>query len=290
MALPPPKKPGNDQLTEPLLFPIMCSMPQKYLLRTIAVLLATGLLLGGSTFLLIAGQDEPTIYRARVIASYPHDPRAFTQGLLFHDGFLWESTGHYGQSTLRKVDLASGEVLALRALPAQVFGEGLALWGDELVQLTWTNRLGFVYALEDLRPLRVFRLTGEGWGLTHDKKQLILSDGSADLIFLDPQDYTEVRRLPVHDRGQPVTRLNELEYIKGQVWANVWMTDRIAIISPRDGRVTAWLDLKGLLPAAERSATTAELNGIAYDAQNDRIFVTGKYWPKIFEIALEPAP
>lgn len=259
-------------------------------IKLTAIVLGGVLLLGG-VFLLIAVQDEePVLYRARVIASFPHDPGAFTQGLLFHDGFLWESTGHYGQSTLRKIDLPTGEVLARRELPADVFGEGLALWGEELVQLSWTNRIGFVYALEGLRPLRVFRVAGEGWGLTHDQQQLIMSDGSAELSFLDPRSYTAVRRLPVHDRGQPVTRLNELEYINGQIWANVWMTDRIAIISPSDGRVTAWLDLKGLLPEGERSATTSELNGIAYDAQNQRIFVTGKYWPKLFEIALERVP
>jgi glutaminyl-peptide cyclotransferase len=265
----------------------MPSMPNSRALRTAAAILIVGLLSGGAFFFLAAGQDEPLLYRARVIASYPHDPGAFTQGLLFQDGFLWESTGHYGQSTLRQVELQSGKVLAQRELPANVFGEGLALWGEELVQLTWTNRIGFVYALADLRPLKMFRLAGEGWGLTHDGSHLILSDGSAELTFLDPHNYTEVRRLPVHDRGQPVRQLNELEYIKGQIWANVWMTDRIAIISPQDGRVTAWLDLTGLLPGAERQPATAELNGIAYDAQNDRIFVTGKYWPRVFEIALE---
>jgi glutaminyl-peptide cyclotransferase len=268
--------------------PDMPDMPTSRTFRTTVALLIAGLLSGAAFLFLAAGQDEPTLYRARVIASYPHDPRAFTQGLLFHDGFLWESTGHYGQSSLRKIELHSGQVLAQRQLPSTMFGEGLALWGGELIQLTWTNRLGLVYALDDLRPLKTFRLAGEGWGLTHDGHQLILSDGSAELAFLDPQTYTEVRRLPVHDRGQPVQHLNELEFIKGQVWANVWMTDRIAIISPQDGRVTAWLDLKDLLPAADRQPTTAELNGIAYDAQNDRIFVTGKYWAKIFEIALEP--
>jgi glutamine cyclotransferase len=257
-------------------------------LRIIAALLIAGLLSGGVFLFLAARQTEPVLYRARVIASYPHDPGAFTQGLLFHDGYFWESTGHYGQSSLRRVELPSGAVLARRELPANIFAEGLARWGDELIQLTWTNRIGFVYTLEDLRPVKMFRLGGEGWGLTHDGRQLIMSNGSAELIFLDPQSYTEVRRLPVHDRGQPVQQLNELEYIKGQIWANVWMTDRIAIISPEDGRLMAWLDLEGLLPAAERQPAVAELNGIAYDAQNDRIFVTGKYWPKIFEIALEP--
>lgn len=266
----------------------MPSMLTSRSLRITAALLVAGLLSGGAFLFLAAGQDDPILYRARTIASYPHDVRAFTQGLLFHDGFLWESTGHYRQSTLRQVELQSGRVLAQRELPADVFGEGLALWGEELIQLTWTNRIGFVYALEGLRPLKTFRLAGEGWGLTHDGRELIMSDGSAELIFLDPQNYTEVRRLPVHDRGQPVVRLNELEYIKGKIWANVWMTDRIAIISPQDGRVTAWLDLKNLLPAAERRPATAELNGIAYDAQKDRTFVTGKYWPKLFEIALEP--
>jgi glutaminyl-peptide cyclotransferase len=265
----------------------MRGMPgPRIIIRTTATLLGC-LLLGGALFFAAADQDEPARFRARVVASYPHDSGAFTQGLIYHDGFLWESTGQYGQSTLRQVELQSGRILAQRELPANVFGEGLALWGRELVQLTWTNRVGFVYALEDLRPLKMFRLAGEGWGLTHDQRHLILSNGSAELIFLDPQNYTEVRRLPVHDRGQPVRLLNELEYIKGQVWANVWMTDRIAIISPQDGRVTAWLDLQGLLPAADRGAGAAELNGIAYDALNDRIFVTGKYWPKLFEISLE---
>lgn len=240
----------------------------------------------GRPLSVLGGGDPAPVHRVRVVAAYPHDPQAFTQGLLYHEGHFFESTGKHGASSLRRVAPPTGQVLADRALPREFFGEGLALWQGRLIQLTWKNRVGLVYDLEDFSLVETFPLVGEGWGLTHDGTSLILSDGGAELSFLDPRSFRELRRLGVHDAGRPVRRLNELEFIRGEIWANVWLTDRIAIISPEDGRVRAWLDLAGLLPAERRSAKTAELNGIAYDAQGDRVFVTGKYWPLVFEIEI----
>ncbi|WP_305041967.1 glutaminyl-peptide cyclotransferase [Geoalkalibacter sp.] len=236
----------------------------------------------------LGGQHAAPVYQARVVAAYPHDSQAFTQGLLYHEGYFYESTGKHGASSLRRVAPLTGQVLARLSLPDAYFGEGLTLWEGRLVQLTWKNRVGLVYSLDDFSLVETFALAGEGWGLTHDGTSLILSDGSAELSFLDPRSYQVLRRLAVHDAGRPVRRLNELEYIRGEIWANVWLTDRIAIISPEDGRVRAWLDLTGLLPAELRTARTAELNGIAYDAKTNRIFVTGKYWPRVFEIEIDP--
>jgi glutaminyl-peptide cyclotransferase len=239
----------------------------------------------------VAGSaDSAYLEKPHRICLFPSDTGAFTQGLLFHEGFLYKSTGLYGESTLRRIDLDTGRVLAMRSLPYQYFGEGLALWRDRLIQLTWKNRTGFVYRLGDLSPLRTFHYEGEGWGLTNDDRHLILSNGSSELRFLDPETFAVVRRIQVHDGQRPVDQLNELEYIDGEVWANVWMTDRIVRIDPTDGRVTGWIDLSGLLPEQARTARTAELNGIAYDAGGKRIFVTGKLWPKIFQIELISSP
>lgn len=230
-------------------------------------------------------QAAPT-YTYRVVNAYPHDPEAFTQGLTFEDGFLYEGTGRYGHSSLRKVALATGEVLQIHELADTFFGEGITIYGDTIIQLTWRANTGFVYDKATLEVLRQFLYPAEGWGLTTDGQHLIISDGTATLRFLDPETFQETDRLQVRDRGRPVTRLNELEYVQGEVYANVWKTDRIARIDPTTGRVTGWVDLDGLL---DGSAKPDVLNGIAYDAANDRLFVTGKLWPKLFEIELVEA-
>jgi glutamine cyclotransferase len=224
----------------------------------------------------------------RVIHNFPHDPQAFTQGLVYADGHLYESTGLNGHSTLRMDDLETGRVLQSLSLPSQYFGEGLTEWGSTLIQLTWQAHTAFVYDRFSFRQLRTFHYEGEGWGLTQDGKDLILSDGSATLRFLDPVTAREVRHVVVKDRGSPVQQLNELEFVHGQIYANIWHSDRIARISPANGKVLGWIDLSGLLPASQRSDPEAVLNGIAYDAVHDRLFVTGKLWPRLFEIKIIP--
>jgi len=225
------------------------------------------------------------VHGFKVVRSYPHDRQAFTQGLEFVDGVLYESTGMNGRSGIRKVNLATGEVLQVQPLDAAYFGEGITVWKNRIVQLTWQSGLGFVYDRQTLQQQRSFRYSGEGWGLTHDGTRLIMSDGSdsGTLRLLDPETLRQVGTLTVKDGGRPVAKLNELEYVKGEIFANVWTTERIAVISPSTGRVTAWIDLQGLIDPRERAGTDV-LNGIAYDAKGDRLFVTGKLWPRIFEI------
>jgi glutamine cyclotransferase len=226
----------------------------------------------------------------RIVHTYPHDPHAFTQGLVFIDGRLYESTGLNGQSSLRMVDLETGHVLQEQPVDKKHFAEGLTTWGSTLVQLTWESHLGFVYDRFSFRLLRTFSYTGEGWGLTQDGKSLILSDGTNMLRFFDPATFREVRHISVRDKGKPVTELNELEFVHGEVYANVWHSDRIARISPSTGNVLGWIDLNGLLPAAEHSSPEAVLNGIAFDSAHNRLFVTGKLWPKLFEIEVVSKP
>lgn len=239
-----------------------------------------------ATILLLAIPSAPDNYR--VLHAYPHDEHAFTQGLVYLDGHLYESTGIKGQSTLREEDLETGRILRMQLVSDQYFAEGLTDWKNTLVQLTWQSHIGLVYDRASFRLLRTFHYDGEGWGLTHDAKSLILSDGTADLRFLDPETFKQVRRIRVKDHGKPVAKLNELEFIHGEIFANVWYSDRIARISPADGRVLGWINLKGLMPRDQLSSDQAVLNGIAYDAQHDRLFVTGKLWPKVFEIAFGP--
>ncbi|HLY41673.1 MAG TPA: glutaminyl-peptide cyclotransferase [Terracidiphilus sp.] len=224
----------------------------------------------------------------RIVHTYPHDVNAFTQGLVYVDGHLYESTGIKGKSSLREEDLESGRILHLQDVPAKYFAEGLTNWGSMLVQLTWQSQVALVYDRTTFRFLRSFHYDGEGWGLTQDGKNLILSDGTATLKFFDPGTFREVRRIVVRDHGAPVSQLNELEFIRGQIYANVWHSDRIARISPANGNVLGWIDLNGLLPASQRSDREAVLNGVAYDEARDRLFVTGKLWPKIFEIKVVP--
>jgi glutaminyl-peptide cyclotransferase len=220
-----------------------------------------------------------------VVRTYPHDPSAFTQGLEYHDGFLYEGTGLNGRSSIRKVRLETGEVVQKRDLPSQYFGEGITIWKAEIVELTWRSQIGFTYDLSTFAPKRTFSYSGEGWGLTHDDRSLIMSDGSAAIRFLDPDTFAERRRVVVADAGVPITRLNELEYVRGEIYANVWQTDTIVRIAPDSGRVLGWIDVRDLLGTAERSSTDV-LNGIAYDATRDRLFLTGKLWPKVFEIKI----
>ena len=231
--------------------------------------------------------EKPTpTYTYRIINRYPHDRSAYTQGLVFQDGIFYEGTGLKGHSTLRRVDPETGAILQLYALPDQFFGEGIAILGKNLFQLTWQSHVGFVYDKDNFQLLRTFPYPGEGWGLTHDGKRLIMSDGTAALRFLDPQTLEETGRIEVYDDNSPVDRLNELEYVAGKVYANVWQTDRIARINPRTGRVTGWIDLTGLLQPEDYSQPVDVLNGIAYDKERGRLFVTGKFWPAVFEIEI----
>jgi glutamine cyclotransferase len=237
--------------------------------------------------LFIAAASPVSVSDYNIVHMYPHDPNAFTQGLVFVDGHLYESTGRQGQSSLRMVDPATGWVLKEYDLPKQYFGEGLTDWRDTLVQLTWTSGIAFVYDRSTFTVRRTFRYKGEGWGLTHDSASLILSDGSATLRFLDPNSFREIRKLTVRDENnRPVSNLNELEYVHGEIYANIWHEDRVARISPRTGRVVGWIDLSGLLKPGEVSDPEAVLNGLAYDAKSGRLFVTGKLWPKLFEIKI----
>ena len=232
--------------------------------------------------------QRATVNGYRVVNVYPHDPDAYTQGLIFRNGFLFESTGRYGRSTLRKVELKTGRVVQQQRLDPAYFAEGLAEWNGQLVQLTWRSQIAFLYDLVSFARRRTFTYSGEGWGLTHNDQGFILSDGTENLRFLDPNTFRETRRVAVSDGGTPVKDLNELEYIRGEIYANVWHTDRIARISPQSGRVTGWIDLKGLLSTPYRLDAEAVLNGIAYDADANRLFVTGKLWPSLFEIEVVP--
>ena len=239
-------------------------------------------------FTLVGAQSKAQDYR--IIHTYPHDPHAFTQGLLFADGHLYESAGEYGESSLRMVDLDTGRVLQQQPVAKQYFAEGLSTWGSTLVQLTWQEHTAFIYDRFSFRQLRTMNYPWEGWGLTSDGKALILSDGSPELHFLDPATFHELRRVTVKDHGKPVQELNELEMVHGEIYANVWHSDRIARISPGTGAVLGWIDLTGLLPANLHSSSEAVLNGIAYDKALDRLFVTGKLWPRLYEIrVIEPA-
>ncbi|MGD2146204.1 MAG: glutaminyl-peptide cyclotransferase [Anaerolineae bacterium] len=231
----------------------------------------------------------PEQYSYRVVNEYPHDPEAWTQGLVFDEGYLYEGTGLYGASSIRLVALETGEVLEMRPLPAEIFGEGITVYnGDKIAQLTWRNQIGFIYDKEDFELLDQFTYTSEGWGLTYDGSQLIMSDGTSTLHFLDPETLGETDTIEVAYAGTPVVRLNELEYIQGEIYANVWLTDWICVIDPATGYVTGWIDLQGLL-GPEDAGEADVLNGIAYDANGERLFVTGKLWPSLFEIELVPA-
>jgi glutamine cyclotransferase len=261
----------------------LCQRRYAPLLSSLATVLALLLQISAAT----AG--GAALYTYKIVNSYPHDPQAFTQGLAFDDGFLYEGTGLYGRSTLRKVELTSGKVVRSLRLPRRFFGEGITVFGEHIIQLTWRSKLAFAYGKRDFELQRSFPYPTEGWGLTHDGTRLILSDGTATLHFLDPRNFREIDRIEVFDDTGPVQGLNELEYVRGEIFANVWRSDRIARIAPATGRVTGWIDLSGILPARDREGPVDVLNGIAYDPARSRLFVTGKLWPKLFEIELQPS-
>jgi glutamine cyclotransferase len=235
-----------------------------------------------------SAETATPFYTYQVVNTYPHDRAAFTEGLFWDGGYLYESTGQAGQSGIRKQDLITGQVLQSTSIGAQYFGEGIAAAGGRLYELTWTTHIGFVYDQATFKPLGRFTYPTEGWGLTYDGQSLIMSDGSNVLHFMDPTTFTQTAQISVTDGGQPVTRLNELEYIKGQIYANVWQTDHIAIISPQNGTVLAWIDCSGLRPPQALANPDAVLNGIAYVPTTDRLFITGKLWPNLYEIRLFP--
>lgn len=242
--------------------------------------------------LMLTSQRHPEprllpMYGYHVVRTYPHDPKAFTQGLQYVDGFLYEGTGLNGSSSIRKVKLETGEVVQRRDVARAYFGEGITVWKTDLIQLTWQSNVAFVYDRKTFAPRRIFKYKGEGWGLTHDGTDLIMSDGTDQLRVLDPLTFAERRRIKVTAAGTPLRHLNELEYMKGEILANVWTTDLVARVSPDTGRVTGYVDLRGLLTPAEQRSVDV-LNGIAYDEKNDRLFVTGKLWPKVFEIKIIP--
>lgn len=229
------------------------------------------------------------VYGYQVVRTYPHDPNAFTEGLFLRDGFLYESTGLEGASSIRKIVLETGSVENERSISSQFFGEGIIDWKDRLIQLTWKNQLGFVYGIDDFETKGEFRYPGEGWALTRDDRRIVMSDGTSRLRFLDPETLKETGGVTVTDEGRPVDQLNELEWVKGEIYANIWQTDRIARIDPATGKVTGWIDLSGLLPDSDRARADV-LNGIAYDAKAERLIVTGKLWPRLYEIKLVAKP
>jgi glutamine cyclotransferase len=262
-------------------------MPKIALVSLIAVTVT--LVLGAQTPQTIPppGSKAP-VSGYTVVRSFPHDPKAFTQGLEYFDGYLYEGTGQKGQSAARKVELESGKVVQEEKLHPQYFGEGLTIAQGKIFQVTWKDRQGFIYDAKTMKFIRNFTYFGEGWGLTHDPLGIIMSDGTSTLRFLETTRFQEKRRLKVVDGGVAIGNLNELEMIRGEIWANVWQTDYIARISPKEGRVLGWINLKGLLGAPNaKMPPDAVLNGIAYDAQKNRIFVTGKLWPRVFEITVK---
>ena len=259
--------------------------------RRLTGLLAITAILALSAVVLITLSEGPASPAApriacEVVNIYPHDEDTFTEGLVFEDGFLYEGTGLYGNSSLRRVELETGKVLQVHALRDQFFGEGVTIVGDKIIQLTWESHRGFIYDKNTLDLLQEFSYLTEGWGITYDGSRLIMSDGTANLYFLDPETFQRVGQVKVRDAA-PVTGLNELEYVKGEVYANVWGEEEIAVINPQTGRVKAWIDLKGIRGSENRDPDNV-LNGIAYDSKGNRLFVTGKRWPRLYEIRLIP--
>ena len=239
----------------------------------------------------VAQRQAAPVSGIKVVASFPHDAGAFTQGLVVADGQFYESTGLNGESSLRRVEIATGRVLQEVKLPEKYFAEGLALVGDELLQLTWQHQLGFVYDKQSFKQKRTFAYKTEGWGIAYDgSSQLVMSDGSDTLSFLDPKTLAVTRTLKVRDAANAVGNLNELEWIEGEIWANIWTTDRIARISPKTGQVASWVNLEALWPTSQRTPPADVLNGIAYDRATRRIYVTGKKWPRVYQISISGTP
>ena len=238
--------------------------------------------------LLPLGCSAAPVNGYQVVKTYPHSTGSYTEGLFFSNGLMYEGTGLNGHSQVLVYPLDTGIPVQKIDLPPQYFGEGIIDWGANLYEWTWQSHVGFIYDRFSLRPVRQFTYTGEGWGMTKDAHSIITSDGTSTLRFRDPESFKEVRHIVVKDGSRPVEQLNELEWIKGEIWANVWHSDRIARISPKDGHVISWVDLSGILPDSDRASAEAVLNGIAYDGKTDRIFVTGKQWPRIFQIRVVP--
>jgi glutamine cyclotransferase len=260
----------------------------KCILGVLAVLIFLALSATVIVFLLnLPLMAEPQEYSCVIVNTYPHDRNAFTQGLLIDDAALYESTGLYGNSSLRCVELETGEVLQVYALPPQYFGEGIAAFEGKLVQLTWKSQKGFVYDEGSFKLLQEFNYSTEGWGITYDGSHLIMSDGTSTLYFLDPETFQKTGQVEVHDAAGSVDDLNELECVKGDIYANIWMEEKIAIINPRTGQVKGWINMTGLQNMENQDVNNV-LNGIAYDAKADRLFVTGKRWSQLFEITLVP--
>jgi glutaminyl-peptide cyclotransferase len=236
-------------------------------------------------------QTAIPVYSYKVVHVFPHDGAAFTEGLFYRNGFLYESTGLPGRSSIRKVRLETGEVVQQLTVPEPYFGEGVVAWKNRLIELTYTTQIGFIYDLDTFALQGTFHYPGQGWSMTQDGKQIIMDDGTPDIRFWDPKGLKEVNRIRVTANGEAVENLNELEWVNGEIYANIWHTDRIARINPANGKVLGWIDLTGLLPKAdflpEPDGSEQVLNGIAYDSKRDRLFVTGKYWPKLFEIRLQ---
>ncbi len=225
-------------------------------------------------------------YTYEIVNTYPHDRNAYTQGLVFEDGLLYESTGLHRRSSLRKVELKTGNILKIHKLKNQFFGEGITIYGDKIIQLTWHSNTGFVYDKNSFKLLRKFDYPTEGWGITYDGKHLIMSDGTSTLHFLNPENFNQIGLVKVYDNNGTVAGINELEYVKGAIYANIWPTNRIAEIDPQTGQIISWIDLTGLLKRRNLKQKVDVLNGIAYDKDNDRLFVTGKLWTNLFEIKL----
>jgi glutamine cyclotransferase len=249
-------------------------------LGVVALLIA--LALAGWLFLTPAADTKPKVYAAEIVATLPHDPQAFTEGLLFRGGMLYESTGEEGTSGIRRVKLDTGEVLARQELGFPYFGEGIVDWKDRLIQVTWKNQTGFVYGIDDFKQRSSFKYDGEGWGMTQDGSSIILSDGTPTLRFLDPETMAQKSTLTVTSEGCPVANLNELEWVDGEIYANIWQTDLIARIDPKTGAVKSFLDVTALGPP--NPGTDDVANGIAYDAAGKRLFVTGKMWPQLYQV------
>lgn len=253
----------------------------------IAVVLVSGLV---SIVLLNPGQTptnsgSPTLYSYSIVKTYPHDITAFTEGLVFDNGVLYESTGEYGTSSLRRVNLENGNVVQEFLLPDQYYGEGLTVVNDSLVQLTWQNNIGFIYEKETFRLRGNFSYSTQGWGLTYNGSELTMSDGTSNLYFLDPVTFQKTGQVSVHDGNTPVTNINELEYVKGDVYANIWLQQKIAVINPQTGIVEGWIDLTGIYQSNNPEDV---LNGIAYDSKTDSLFITGKDWPNLYQITITP--
>lgn len=258
----------------------------KFFIPAVVILIAGVSILAWRHF---QNTDDSEKWTYKIVNTFHHDREAFTQGLVFENGVLYEGTGIPGRSELRKVELETGTVLQKYKLPDKFFGEGITIFKDHIIQLTYQSKVGFVYNKDSFELLREFNYPTEGWGITHNGTHLIMSDGTPMLYLLDPEMLTQINRMMVFEKDKPVWGLNELEYVNGEIYANVWPTDRIVRIEPETGKVLGWIDMKGLLAPEERGEGVDVFNGIAYDPDNNRLFMTGKFWPKLFEVKLIPA-